>query len=444
MAHAVGLTDGTTTISLSSSGCILTRYAPAAAGWDVKTAGWGAVTETVEFVVVAASGALVQAALRAIEQLLGQGLERAEGGTGPIVYLTFQPDGDVAYRAEVLGWRLEADEGAAEGFGQGLLPMRLHVTRAGLWLGARTQLALTNGNGAGNTSGLLVWNHDDATSGHDHYVEIAGSAVGGSAAVPLELQLISKNGSLTYYDDLFVANNPYGTGLGQVLDTDVAVGGYGTVTASGSAANGYYLSLTGSGWLTFRWTVAAATLNLLRGRHVRVIAKFFSVPSSVRETRLTVYDWGGLTPLTTAEVAYTLGAGAAYLHDCGSVPLPPAKYASGWKDVVLELKVKTSGSETMGVDFVTLMPCERGHFRHLMMRGGIEDGESVVDDGIEGVVYASDGSSLKYPLLVERTGPLLVWPGVTQRLYVLQDGYGATIDWKMHVKAWYRPGRITF
>lgn len=50
MTNVVALTDGTTTISLSSSGCLLTNYTPQTPEPD-GAGGWKPVTEAIEFVI---------------------------------------------------------------------------------------------------------------------------------------------------------------------------------------------------------------------------------------------------------------------------------------------------------------------------------------------------------------------------------------------------------
>ncbi len=444
MTHAIAIYDGTTNKSLSSSGCMLVDYLPQASEWDPEKAVWKSVSETVEFAITVASAALVRAALAEVERILGGGRRRATTGRGRRIWLLFQPDGDSEWRVEIQEWRLVPMDGAMQSIGQGFLQLRLHIVRAGLWEGPRTQVGLTNGNGTNNTSGLTVYNHDDATGSHDNWVEIAGSSVTGSAPALVELSLANANAALTYYDNLYISNNPYGTAMTSVVDTELAVGGYGTITANVAAANGNYLAITAAGVHRFRWTIPTATLDLLRGAHVRILCKFFSIASAAREVRLTLYDWGGLTPLTSAQVTYTGGAGASFLHDCGSVPLPPAPYASNWKDVVLEVAVISTASELIGVDFLSIMPCEANLYRHLALRGGIDVGEFIVDDGPEQVAYATEGGGLKYPIVTERTNPIQLEPGITQRIKILLDGFGATIEQKFTVKVWIRPRRFSF
>ena len=94
MANTLSLTDGTNTISLSSSGCMLTRYVPT--GPDLDASGnYRPVTETAEFFILESSAANVQAKVASIERLL-QDAVRAQSGLCAPVYLLFQTGGDAA------------------------------------------------------------------------------------------------------------------------------------------------------------------------------------------------------------------------------------------------------------------------------------------------------------------------------------------------------------
>lgn len=176
---------------------------------------------------------------------------------------------------------------------------------------------------------------------------------------------------------------------------------------------------------------------------MRIFARWWSIPSAARQVRLRLYEYYGLTQLTPEQITWTTSAGTDIFHDCGALALPPLEYLSGWKDVVLEISVQTSGSETVAIDFLALLPSEDGLFRYVEQPAfTVANGGIMVDDGIEGVTYLNE-SGLITPVLEPRTGPLLVSPGVAQRLYVLHDGDGGSIAWTLTAKAWYRPRRWT-
>ncbi len=175
---------------------------------------------------------------------------------------------------------------------------------------------------------------------------------------------------------------------------------------------------------------------------MRILARFRTLGSSDREVKVTLYDNSGLVvlALSPAVVAKT---GNIYIQDCGALPLPAGGFSTSWDTHVLEIAVKTPGSEEAAIDFLQLTPTEPLLYRKLIQRGMQMDiGDAVVDDGIEDLVYYLDTvTSLRYLIYVARSEPVYVWPGVDQRLLFLHDGLAQAITWALTVQAWYRPRR---
>lgn len=446
MAHVLTITHGSTTLTLTdNSAYMLNEYAPSAAAQ--KDGQYEPVTETAEVTVLGSTVAAMLVNVREVERLLNLAAERKRTGRGLRVWLKYTPSGDSEWRAEVYDGRFTPGSNAAQGHGQKMLEYRLHLVRSAWWEGPRTQIPLTNANGTSNTSGLTIYNHDDSGTGHDNYLQIASTDVIGALPAPVELRLTNSDGATRYYRNFYAANNRWGTGLVHVIEGETAIGGYGTAASDAAASGGQYATLTGSGWLTFRWYVTAAALEIIRGRYVRVLAKMYTFPSAVREMHLRVYDWSGLIARTPDQTVWSNASGTIYWQDCGAVQLPPTEMSDdteAWKDVVLELKIKTSGSETMAVDFVMLMPAEEGCFRHIVQEGyGIAANEIVVDGGSPVQTYAYDGAN-RFEVYTAQSAPLMVWPGEAQRIYVAWDGTGGAIGWTLSAKAYYRPRKLTF
>lgn len=442
MAHALSLTDGTTTISLSSSGCLLTHYVPSGPESDA-VGGYKPVTETIEFVITDTTTALIQTKLNAIERLLLLSNQRLLAGTGAKPYLVLRAHNEATdARSEILSYRLALDDDTAVAFVQLVLGVRLVVTRQPFWEGARVAIPLSNGNGSNVTSGLTVVNHDDATAGHDNWVNIAAANVVGSLPAPLELKLVNASGAPRAYANWYAANNIYGQALAHVIEGETIINGYGTVGSNADSSGGQYVTRTGSSWLAFRWNIPSATLDLLRGRYVRMLVRFRALSASDREVKATLYDYSGLSVLARSPTTIAKN-GYAYIQDCGALPLPASAPGAAWATHVLELAVKTPTSEEVAIDFVQLTPTEPLLYRKLIQRGfTMPVGDAVVDDGIEGLTYYLDGAtSLRYLTYVARGEPVHVWPGVDQRLLFLHDGSGQAIDWALTAQAWYRPRR---
>ena len=130
------------------------------------------------------------------------------------------------------------------------------------------------------------------------------------------------------------------------------------------------------------------------------------------------------------------------IFDLGSVPLPPGGYASAYG--ALTLAIQFTGTSLTELDFVQLTPLDS--FRYLECMGSVANGESVVDNGYEGLAYVLSGSAY-LPLVAPRGEPLMLFPGLTQRVIVLQQNLTgnsqAPIADTFSVRVWHRPRRRT-
>ena len=103
MAHVYTLTDGTTTISLVASGVWLENYDMKVPQDDDKT-----VVDTVDIIINAATGALVQAQSQAIYAMLEAARQDQETRTGARVCVAAQLISDAdTWCAELVGSRRE-------------------------------------------------------------------------------------------------------------------------------------------------------------------------------------------------------------------------------------------------------------------------------------------------------------------------------------------------
>ncbi len=136
MAHALSITDGTTTFSLSTTNSYLTLYVPTEA-----QPGEQSVTETVELMFYAASASAMQTAIQGLQRLLDGIRRRQQWGVGPVVYFQFQPDGDATtWRSEMLDARLEYKDDTLSVFPQAKMPASLLLQREPYWEGRERQV----------------------------------------------------------------------------------------------------------------------------------------------------------------------------------------------------------------------------------------------------------------------------------------------------------------
>lgn len=445
MPHALSMTDGSTTVSLSTTNCLLEHYVPQ----TPKRIGPGEldfapVTEPIEVAFVGASTGAIQAAINGVERLLLAAERRARTGVGARVFLQYQPIGDgTLWRSEVYGGGVGLAESAMTTFGSLITRARLTVTRASWWEGSRTQIPLTNGNGSNNTSGLTIYNHDDGDAGHDNYLEISAGSVAGVVPSPVELQLTNNNGATVAINAFYLANNIFDTSFSHIVEGEAQASG-GSDGSAGTCSGGQFLSLAFTGTGTAQWNLVATQMKKTQGRYFHLLARmpFFALAPGTY-VKASIRDNNGLVVLATMKDAVKLTLGTAYLQYLGTLPLPPGGFNDDYGIQRLVLEFSCAVSETINLDFIQLTPADELCYREVVARDtGHEAGTVFVDDGIEGSTYKILSGN-NDPIYAPKGRPLHVFPGVNQRIYVLMDGVDATIDKTMTAQAWYRPRRLT-
>lgn len=439
MAHALSITDGATTFSLSTTNCILTQYTPAEPQQGETT-----VTETIDVLFYAASVAAMRTAIDGLQTLLDRARRRQGWGVGPVVHLLYQPDGDAtAWRSRIIDARLEYNEDTLRAWGQAKLPASLLIERDAIREGSLTQLPLTNSSGTDNTSGLTVSLHDDASA--DSYVQITGANVGGSLPAPLLLQLTNNTGSSVQYYEVLVANNAFSdpanfTHVMQAESTRVT--GSGTISSDATCSNGQYNGWSFTNSNVQQYTLSQTLLQDAQGYDFHLLARFRSQTARVF-VRPHIYDSTGAFVLWTGdEVELPLISPA--IADLGVIPLPSGGYSSAWGAMRLYLAWRAEGAvAALDTDFFAFFPANT--FRRLRVPVTVANSSIIVDDGIEDRAYVKTGTA-ELPAVQPQGMPLLVWPGTLQRLYFAWSlaNMTAPIAQTFSVKAWYRPRRYTF
>jgi hypothetical protein len=137
--------------------------------------------------------------------------------------------------------------------------------------------------------------------------------------------------------------------------------------------------------------------------------------------------------------------------DLGAMPIPTGGYGVGLNAatyLTITCQAPTSGGDSIGVDWIQIMPAGHGLYRQLraIWTGmGIEDGHAIVDDGIESLLYMWDSAgSNSYVLHRGIHAPLHVWPGVINRYRLMKGGWASIgAGTAFSLKAWYRARRLT-
>lgn len=451
MAHTINLTDGTTTVDLYNLGAAPAMFATT---WTFATPGLGKepepeVGESLDLLISGSNVMTLQTIVRNLEKLLWAADLRRRTQLGARVYLQVQWDGEASlWRSEVVGGKLELPN-APDQWGRLRLEATLGVTRENFWEGPRTQIPLTNSSATGNTSGLTVYNHDDSGTYHDNYCQMAAADVTGVLPTSVEVELKNTSGASVAFSNVYIANNVYAdpANLVHMLEGESRDTGSGTIVANANSSNGNYneVSFTPASPAYMHFTIAAATVAKLAGRWFRLLARFHYlaaravVQPSVRITSAGKDLWVGpeTQPVTNTEWG---------IADLGAVPLPPGGYSTGWGSLTLTLKFSTTlaGPLVADLDFIQFTPTDS--FRILRMGyAALANNDTIVDNGMDGVAYCTlSGSQAAGVMAVG--DPLLVYPGVLQRLYILADennGYDMNIARTFAVRAWYRPRRLS-
>jgi hypothetical protein len=437
MAHVLTITDGTTTFNVTSgSTAYLINYAMAS-----PTLGEASIAETINLWIIGANGGAVQTNTATLEQLLESARRRRMESYGPRVYLQVQLDSDGAtWRSEIYDARLDIAEDGLAVWANAKLPASLYIERAPYWEGALTQLTLTNGNGTNNTSGLTIYNHDDGDAGNDNWCAIDAAEVTGNLPTPVKLELTNTAGGSRAIYQVFAACNAFNTpgSLTHIIEGESTITGGGSTGAAATCSNGNYATHSGSGTWSMQFTLSSTIMGYCAGYPFHVLARFHAFPNTIAQA--SILSSNGAVLASGEEISLQSGLSQA-LIDFGVLYLPPGGYQATWAAHKLKLGFRQSTSQTVQVDYIGLFPAYS--FRDLLTFGtAIANNDKLTDDGIEGQAYTT-ASSVNLPEVIQRGGPLTIWPNRDQRLYFAWSlfDHSATIADTLTVKAWYRPRR---
>lgn len=417
MAHALSITDNSTTVSLSTSGVFLTRYSPQPPTRNGDS--YGDVTETIELMPYGSSTSTLQAVVRGIERFVAA-VERAQvQKIAPKVYLQLQVDGDSdTYRSEIVDMRFEPAEDALAIWGNYQFQANLHITRRGWWEGPRKELSIsTSGNSAG-TGGKPI------TNNANNWIQIASTQVVGVMPTPIELQLTNNGAGSVSYRNFFMGCNAFtGTGL-----THSYTGGSATL----SLVSGQY---TG----TISIALSAAQMQLTDGRAFKIFGRFTTQTASVY-CKVVIKDINNLMTLAEGDEVYMpLASAGTQWVDFGTLPLPPGGYSAAWTDAYLVFSFRAPAATSVTLNVARVMATDS--YQYINQRGfSIAAGGVMTFDNIEGLFHAG-GQSI-YSVRSEK--PLMVYPNTTQRINIMFDeGSSSDTAKTLSVQAFIRERRLT-
>jgi len=438
MSHALSITDGTTTFSLSTTNSYLQQYVPVE-----PQPGEQYVSESVELTFYAASASAMQTAIQGLQRLLDGIRRRQQWGVGPVVYLNFQPDGDATtWRSEMVDARLEYGEDTLSVYPQAKLPATVLIQRVPYWEGALTQIPLTNASASNNTSGITIYNHDDSGTNHDCYVHIAAGDVGGSLPAPVKITLTNNTGSTVSYKNIYMACNAFcdPVNFAHVIEGESKASG-GSTGSNADSSNSGYATITINTTGSHQWDLPASFLQDTQGHDFHILARFRSVNGTVY-LRPAIYEATGNYALWQGDESQA-GLLTDTLMDLGTVPLPPGGYATSYAAQRLSVAMRSASSVVVETDFLAFFPANT--FRKLRLLSTVANNAIMTDDQTEGRAYTTV-SSADTPNIATAGMPLTVWPNMAQRIFVLWGlaDLSAPIASTLSLKVWYRPRRASF
>ncbi len=356
-----------------------------------------------------------------------------------------EASGDV-FRSEILVGRVEIpSQSLAPNLSSGAMEVNITWKRRWFWEDTTLRaIPLTNSNGTSNVTGLTVWNHDDAGTGHDNWVDIAAANVTGVIPAPARLELTLNQDAALY--KICIGHNVQASpsSFSHILEGENSVG-IGSNSSDANASNGQWRDVS---WGTavsdlqiFQWNLTAAQLAYAAGNYFRVLARVKDHAAG-QFVRVGLW-WPTDTPLSRLVAAEEVEMKGLSMEDWGIIQIPPfALPSSASLALIVELRAANSGY--CKLDFLQLTPIDS--WRQIRQVGyTLEDTDTYIDEG-NGLAYVQDSGGLQYPIIMADGDPIMLWPGRNQRLYFLATGSTTNSmnpAWTFDVKAWYRPRRLT-
>lgn len=447
---------GSATIPLYLSGALVLDYMPQSAalgtvgqGQEIYEVERQPVTETVRLWLYGESPAAVQSLIGSIERWAEGVHRRQRTRTGERGYLLQQVRSDTEmWRSEVLAARLQPADENLRRWGSGV-EVLLFVTRRPFWeTVAERELPLDNTSAGGPaTGGVTIYNHDDATTGHDNWVDVAAVDVAGNLPAPLRLRMTNNSGANIGYRNFWQANNSHYSPATfvHVIEGESMVGV--TQVADGGSSGGYYGRAS---WTTliqhvvdlYKWQLPSSLLTAAAGGFFRVLVRFANTPPSGMEFQLHIKTVP--SPIFSLWDGPKFTASGALLQDCGIVQLPPGATGGSYYDLNLVLSGEYTGTSQLDIDFVQLTPADSTRwFKQIGYQ--IPPNDAIENNGPEDRVYEIDAATGQQSYLYEAySAALHVWPSRDQRLFFLFDEASTmNISRSSSIRAWYRPRRST-
>jgi hypothetical protein len=437
--HVYSITDGVTTLTLTSSPYIVERYEMRAAKTDGNGV-YGTSVETILLTVTGATAAAAQASFEALELMINEIARRKTRPNEQKCYIQAQLISDASmWRSQLLDAMIEPRDEALSVWNGATIPCTVKIERKHFWEGTQTSVSISNTHGSG-TSGVSFYQCNDAT--HDNYANIGSGSVTGTLPAPCEVRIKNSTGAQQNWRRYFLWVNAFSspTTFPYTIEGEAEAESGVTTTVDATASNGNVGRFTVNTNALLRYTLSSTMLASSAGRDFRIITRipYMGGPCWVK-VELHTIDIGN--PIASTREIRIEDDGSA-IKDLGAIALPPGGYSINWDSHILVLRFRSESSVTVDIDYI--MVASTDSFIQVDQPSWvIEINEYIHIDTINNQVFSRNASVKDFPILVKLDNELNLFPGRANRIHLLVDGLSDTTLWLTTVYLTYKPRRLT-
>ncbi len=278
-------------------------------------------------------------------------------------------------------------------------------------------------------------------------MEIAGAAIAGDIATPVQIEFQNSSNDSTRVGNLYIGRSaqslPSPASLS--LSPESMSIKYGTFNTYYDAVyqGGALVTWTLTGESTFTlgsWNISSAYWTAFAGTKYRIMGTLPSGDSNVQiKIRVLIEKLSALWESDWIPLSYNFT-----LQELCTVNLPPYKIISGDAvyplDIQIQAKTKGNYAHSVSMDALYLMPAER--WKSLKQKGyGASYGVTIVDDNPNNRAYSTGWSGGSIGNFDASGTQITLVPGKTNRLYFMSDTWtgSALANRTANIKVGYRP-----
>lgn len=394
------------------------------------------ITEEVK-ISVSGTRTQVQTVLDTMAELLAFAEHKALSDYDRLYLRVEYDDIGVTWQSEILDGEVIGNKAgiAAREFGTDVLTME--IRRLNYWEESAGEALLLSNESATKQAAVTVWNHTDATSGHNNYIDISKDDIPGDLPAPIELNILHNDSGRTV-SQVWIAQQETTGALPTwkpIHEGELAAAASGTTltsTADAASSSGYFGRLAFTGGSESRiasFEISYAQMSLFRGKYYKPIFRlanthaytdlWLKVKVTYGAAHSAAYDSGWVQ--STASVPYV---------EFNAVKLPPYPAKSNYHGTMyisLYAMKTAAASVQLDVDFLQLLPTDG--YNRLDMIEALAAGYNIKEGANVGSYKWSNSTLLALPSHSRAGKSLVVTPGMNTRFFILhRSGTAMQID----------------